>query len=75
MSAKKERRDRKKERGKKLRKRAEIPCEPWADNRNYLEFESLIARIFLRFLCLFVAIPSLRSLRFFRSYPVRRFAS
>jgi hypothetical protein len=57
MSVKKERKDRKKERGKKLRKWVEIRCEPSADNRNYVEFDSLIARIFLRFLCLFAAIP------------------
>jgi hypothetical protein len=70
MSVKKERKDRKKERGKKLRKWVEIRCEPSADNRNYVEFDSLIARIFLRFLCLFAAIPSLRSLRSFAAIPV-----
>ena len=35
--AAKERKDRKKERDRKLLKWAEIRCEPWADNRGYLD--------------------------------------
>jgi len=46
MSVKRERKDRKKEQDKQLLKWAEIRCEAWADNRDYLEFDLLIFRIF-----------------------------
>ena len=53
--AAKERKDRKKERDKKLLEWAEIRRGPWADNRDYLEFDPLIFRTFCAF-CAFLRL-------------------
>jgi hypothetical protein len=64
--AAKERKDRKQDRDEKLLKRAEIQCEPCADNRNYLEFDLLIFRVFF---ALFVPFCGNSFFAFFRGYP------
>jgi hypothetical protein len=72
--AARERKDRQKKRDKKLLKWAEIRCERWADNRDYLEFDPLIFPVFCVFCALFAAIPSLRSLGSFAAIPAKIWA-
>jgi len=60
--AAKERKDRKKERDRNLLERWKFECEHRADNRDTSDLTPYFFVIFLRVLCLFAAIPSLRSL-------------